>query len=492
MMECLLVLAPIAVSSPLLFGISLILIYVVRLKSVQNMLSTQQYCASTHSPVGFVLAVLLASVSSNFHAIYAKAIVECCLLELFRLLTKNQFHLSTLLLILFVYISSYFMYGYDSSVSTLLAPMFYCAISYLLSVTIQPSLTYAESTLISVLSSISLLDGVFMIYYSFSSNNPTQYHPIHILAFGLIWGMVLIGIISSYLLIDIRKLESISEQYFNYQIKSSVFYVVVVATVGLFIEPLMYYCIGEEPFLWTLNFIFDFNSVRMLIILYWIVLLNFVIWFAARWIDTQSNSSSQIDLRRKYFHLTVILLFIPGYLLDKSFLNLALCVALTAFILLEYIRSFKVWPFWSVLNQFFLPFLVERDQHGNAILSHIYLLIGCALPIWLSNITHPLSNSIPLCGTLALGVGDALASTVGKAYGKSKWPNSQKSIQGTIAFITGLFSSFFILNYFSGSNSSTLGTFIICISTGLLEAFSHQNDNLMIPLYLFSLLTLLG
>ncbi len=65
-------------------------------------------------------------------------------------------------------------------------------------------------------------------------------------------------------------------------------------------------------------------------------------------------------------------------------MNLALAVALALFMFLEYIRACKIWPLALVLQSFFEGFLDKRDRLGDAILSHIYLLVGCALPIWLS------------------------------------------------------------------------------------------------------------
>ena len=42
-------------------------------------------------------------------------------------------------------------------------------------------------------------------------------------------------------------------------------------------------------------------------------------------------------------------------------------------------------------------------------------------------------------GILALGVGDALASIVGKRIGKHRWSaSSSKTIEGSIAFVTSI------------------------------------------------------
>lgn len=95
-----------------------------------------------------------------------------------------------------------------------------------------------------------------------------------------------------------------------------------------------------------------------------------------------------------------------------------------------------------------------------------------------------------------MGIGDALASTVGKKYGTLKWPGLKKSVQGSAAFIAGLYF-ISVLTFDVGLVNFHL--FLACtlcgkkkawcliIFVGLLEAFSEQNDNLIIPLYYYSL-----
>lgn len=72
---------------------------------------------------------------------------------------------------------------------------------------------------------------------------------------------------------------------------------------------------------------------------------------------------------------------------------------------------------WSgpALERLFAPYVDERDA-GLAVLTHSYLLLGCALPLWLH---LPLfsdyqwralqQNCVPaLAGVLVLGVGDSM------------------------------------------------------------------------------------
>jgi uncharacterized membrane protein YiaA len=170
----------------------------------------------------------------------------------------------------------------------------------------------------------------------------------------------------------------------QYLLYSALFLAVFASVVLGVLDPLMWRVIGSEPFLWTISFISDLDSNRPLMISYWVTVVAVAVWMASFWVGTIQQNSTQIDMKRKYFHVLVIMLFVPGYLLDAGLLNLGLAVAMAIFILIEYFRCFKMYHVWNSIHQFFMPFLDERDQSGFVILSHIYLLSGCALPIWLS------------------------------------------------------------------------------------------------------------
>jgi dolichol kinase len=71
-----------------------------------------------------------------------------------------------------------------------------------------------------------------------------------------------------------------------------------------------------------------------------------------------------------------------------------------------------------------------------------------------------------LSGTFALGIGDALASTIGKAFGTIKWPNRQKSVQGTAAFVIGLQVAFWLLDNYAGHTLPIHQLFIPCLLAG--------------------------
>nr|CAG8643819.1 4124_t:CDS:2 [Entrophospora candida] len=76
-----------------------------------------------------------------------------------------------------------------------------------------------------------------------------------------------------------------------------------------------------------------------------------------------------------------------------------------------------------------------RLYSGPLITSHLYLLIGCAGCIWLK-------------GILTSGLGDSMASMIGRRYDCHKWPGTSKTVEGFVAFIFFQLSGVFVLSKF--------------------------------------------
>jgi len=76
-----------------------------------------------------------------------------------------------------------------------------------------------------------------------------------------------------------------------------------------------------------------------------------------------------------------------------AFTHLSFSVAFALFIFAEYIRYFAIYPFGVAVHLFMNEFLDDRDG-GTAILSHFYLLTGCAGSLWLEGCV---SNSPSSC-----------------------------------------------------------------------------------------------
>jgi len=205
--------------------------------------------------------------------------------------------------------------------------------------------------------------------------------------------------------------------------------------------------------------------------------------------DTQTWTCQTKTIVRKYFHIFAIFVYLPGLVCDREMLCLGSTCALVVLILLESIRVFRIPPLGSILEENFKVFTDDQDS-GNVILTHIYLLTGLTIPLWLyplwqSSVLHP----VWLSGVLSLGVGDTAAAVFGSMYGKHKWPGSKKSIEGTLA---GMACQFVFVCVCTQCGIMTVDKWldltVAVVLTSILETFTLQIDNLVLPLFIFSLL----
>ncbi|CAH1780759.1 unnamed protein product [Owenia fusiformis] len=270
---------------------------------------------------------------------------------------------------------------------------------------------------------------------------------------------------------------------------------------------LLGYMMQQNPLMWLLRYLTD-ETHRQLLFLYWAVCSAVSAIIATVCYNFAKNKGSTII--RKYFHILAIIVFTPGILVDSKMLSVATSCVLVVVIVLECIRIIRVWPFGDAIHNAFQVFVDEKDG-GIVILTHIYLLIGCAVPLWLS---QKLQSEPPIAlfsGIISIGIGDTTASIFGTKFGKTKWPNSKKSVEGTVAAIV-LQGIFVIILLHSGwisfgNTTQILGdtlmpllpngalwiyrylvVTIAIISTSLLEAFTSQIDNLVLPIFMYTIL----
>lgn len=192
-----------------------------------------------------------------------------------------------------------------------------------------------------------------------------------------------------------------------------------------------------------------------------------------------------VNARRKFFHVLAVAMFVPGVAVDPAFAHLAFSSAFALFTFAEYVRYFALYPFGAAVHVFMNEFLDSKDS-GTAILSHFYLLTGCANSVWFEG---P-SRLLLFTGILALGVGDALASIVGKRLGYHRWStNTPKTIEGSAAFAVSVVLCAWLLQICGFTESFSVVRYGAVVTlASVLEAFSVQNDNLTLPLYMWSML----
>lgn len=256
-----------------------------------------------------------------------------------------------------------------------------------------------------------------------------------------------------------------------------------------------------------LQFLFTSNpAVHFGLIVYWAVCLACAITY----IQSYSLGWS-VDVRRKAWHATIVMMFLPaGILIDPDFTKIAMAIALTGFFLVEFIRVTTIPPYGKAIHLYILRYMDERDTCGPIVVSHIFLMLGISIPIFLA--------SSP-AGIICLGMGDAMASIVGKRLGRHNWPGSKKTVEGSLAFVGAVMLGLSIYKYlqsyytqwnfpihehFLSMGVETFGTIpynpfptlslfkmlTIGAATSLLEAVGGMNDNVIVPVFLLILLQL--
>ena len=212
---------------------------------------------------------------------------------------------------------------------------------------------------------------------------------------------------------------------------------------------------------------------------------------------------------RKLFHLLAVVLFSFDVVMCHTLLHVAMAAATVVFFLVEVFKVIQLSPdlvsIQDSVRLYVAPYLDKRDKNRPIILSHVYLLLGCALPVWIANIskvysvTHHndllwgLYISLMPIGVVTVGVGDAIAAVVGSNFGRLKWiGGSNRTIEGTLAgYLSSLFIwyAFYRIHWMMSSTSEVFqfeimyNAFISLTLASLLEAITDEPDNLVVPLH---------
>lgn len=186
-------------------------------------------------------------------------------------------------------------------------------------------------------------------------------------------------------------------------------------------------------------------NVRLLLILYWATVLC-----AGLLAVFSLTSLVEVDTRRKVFHGVMVAMMLPATFVDPCACALALTFILAVFLALEVIRAGQVQPLGNAISRFVAPYVDGRDLRGPVVVSHLFLLIGCAVPMWFSLASINRNGEPPwqgwelqddrrevamVAGIICVGMGDAAASLIGRRYGRHKWIwVGGKSLEGSAAF----------------------------------------------------------
>lgn len=275
--------------------------------------------------------------------------------------------------------------------------------------------------------------------------------------------------------------------------RALIFYTSLAITMVIMIPSWMQFVqnFHMNPLLWVFIFVISEPIKRLSLCIYWV---GVICASVLRFYNISKNSTVERILLRKYYHLMAVSMFLPALILQPKFLDLAFGAALAVFLALEIIRVWRIWPLGQVVHQFMSAFTDHRDSE-LLIVSHFSLLLGCALPIWMSSGFNDRPFA-PFAGILSLGIGDTMASMVGYKYGVLRWSKTgKKTIEGTAAGITSVLATCSVLLPLLASTGYLLSqhwlSLLLAVTlTGLLEAYTAQLDNAFIPLIFYSLLCL--
>lgn len=232
------------------------------------------------------------------------------------------------------------------------------------------------------------------------------------------------------------------------------------------------------------------------------------------------SSVVEVDTRRKVFHGMMVAMLLPTIFIDPCFVALALTLVLAIFLLLDLIRASQLPPLSGPIATFLTPYVDGRDLRGPVVVSHIFLLIGCAIPLWLSLAGVDRKGQEPwidwdvekrdvsmVAGVVCVGMGDAAASLIGRRYGRRKWPwAGGKSLEGSLAFAVavtiGLVAGkiWLVAGWGDGASERSMlewgiegvkmvGKTSICAAGASLEeaVLTGGNDNVVVPVVLWVL-----
>lgn len=257
-------------------------------------------------------------------------------------------------------------------------------------------------------------------------------------------------------------------------------------------------------------------NIRLLLIVYWglILLAGLLGVFSL-------TAYVEVDTRRKVFHGVMVAMLLPATFVDPCYCALALALVLAIFLLLEVIRAAQIPPLGTAIGRFVAPYVDGRDLRGPVVVSHLFLLIGCAVPLWFSLAglgrqddgssvwrdweTEAQKRDVGMiAGVVCVGMGDAAASLIGRRYGRRKWAwVGGKSLEGSAAFalaVTGglLFAKAWLQvggwrdveevdGVLGWTVAACKAVFCACGASFMEAVLTGANDNVVVPVALWLL-----
>ncbi len=255
--------------------------------------------------------------------------------------------------------------------------------------------------------------------------------------------------------------------------------------------PFLWITLKRNPVAWVISYSVE-SKQRILLLVLW-ASCSVCCFLVVKYVVTTKQTSS--TRTRKYFHFLAVIVHTTGILLDSDpyFLYLASVVILCVMCMLEAMRYYRVPVVAPFLDAHLKVFLSEHEKEAALIPCHIYTLVGCSAPLWLAmSFSAKAQSAMPLkllSGVLSTGIGDSAASIVGSLVGRIKYPDSKKSVEGTMACAVAQFSFIRALELFGlvvVGDWNAIALPIVIVS--MVEALTTQTDNAVLSLVLYVLL----
>ncbi|CAF0761232.1 unnamed protein product [Rotaria sordida] len=243
------------------------------------------------------------------------------------------------------------------------------------------------------------------------------------------------------------------------------FYISLITIFSSVFLPQAYFFLNQNPFIWLFNYILN-KSHRVSL---FIIILH------------------EKTIIRKYFHFLAIIVYTSGILLDTHLLIMCSVAFIVLLLLLECMKIKNIAPFGNIIRNAWNMYENEKDT-GSIMVSHLFLIIGLSYPVWLADDNRRLAQ---LSGIISVGIGDSIASIVGSKIGIHKWPGAKRTLEGSLAGLIAQFNFIACLWYFDIIPYSQYNLFFVSLGllfTTQIEAFSHDIDNLTLPISLFPFL----
>ncbi|KPJ15805.1 Dolichol kinase [Papilio machaon] len=227
----------------------------------------------------------------------------------------------------------------------------------------------------------------------------------------------------------------------------------------------------------------EFSFINTLVFfklfLFWLSLL--LVSILVIWIQTRTVVKAS-TVTRKTFHILASIVFLSGLLIDIPLMTLASGVGLSLLLFVEALRIAEIETISPTLQSAFVVYCDEKDS-GTFAMTPLYLFVGLACPI----ILVPESVSLDLlAGVLAVGIGDTAASCAGATFGRNRWSNNNRTLEGTAFNILSQVAVVYLLVFFDFIDvpNALTRTVFAATTSALVEAKTDQVDNLVLPLAL--------